>query len=312
MTDSQRARAILYGLALGDAMGWPIEFLKMPKIKIAYGDEGIQEPPNPALVTDDTQMTVAIAEALIEAGDADIDTLMEVVTRRLIDWSNSPENTRAPGHTVTEAVRALEAGLSWREAGSAQGLGNGSCIRVAPIGYLYQKDPGRLREVAHATGIATHAHPTADAATIASAYLIKLALDGVHPVDYANQMLEFCGDVSLGFYDTLLKVGHVAEWTDELAAMEHLGNGWLADEAVAMAVYCTARYTSDFPGAVRRAVNIAGDSDSVGSIAGGLVAARYGLGVIPAEWIERVEGRELLTDLASRLAAKKESMYGVS
>jgi ADP-ribosylglycohydrolase len=312
MSDLLKARAILYGLALGDALGWPIEFLKMDKITIIYGEKGIQEPPSPALVTDDTQMSVAIADALVEAGEADIDTLMRAVTRRLIAWSNSPENTRAPGHTVTEAVRTLEAGVPWLESGIVHSKGNGSAIRVAPVGFLYQHDPARLREVSHATCIATHAHPTAIAATIAAAYVIKLALDGVSPVDYVDRTLEFVGDVPDDMLEAFGKVQRVSQWTDEAAAMEHFGAGWVAEEALAMAIYCAIRYEADFPGAVRRAVNIPGDSDSVGSLAGGLVAARHGLDVIPAEWIDRLENRDRLTDTAQRLAKKKQSLSGAA
>ncbi len=310
MDERDRARAILYGLALGDALGWPIEFLKMPKIKIIYGDQGIQEPPDPAQVSDETQTTLVIAESLIEAGDADLDTLMSVVTRRLIEWSNSPQNDRAPGYVVTEAVRTLEAGVSWRESGNTDARGNGSAVRVAPIGFLYQHDPERLRAVAHATGIATHAHPITDASAVAAAYLVKLALDGIPPNDYVVRTLEFVGEECTELRDTLTKIGHVVEWQDEFAAMNYIGSGWNADEAVAMAVYCAIRHSSDFSAALCRAVNIPGDSDSVGCVAGGLVAARLGLESIPADWIARLEQRDYITDVALRLADKKKSMYG--
>jgi ADP-ribosylglycohydrolase len=103
----------------------------------------------------------------------------------------------------------------------------------------------------------------------------------------------------------MLRIGHAIEWTDEFAAITHIGAGWVATEAVAMAAYCAVRHRDDFVSAIRRAVNIPGDSDSVGSIAGGLVAARMGVGAIPHEWISRLEGLDRLTDLADRLAAKK-------
>lgn len=307
MGEREKARAVIYGLALGDALGWPIEFLSMQKISVIYGNEGIQIPPDPALVTDDTQTTLAIAEALIEAGDSDIDTLMAAVTRRLITWSNSPENDRAPGHTVTEAIRTLEAGVPWRESGG-QAKGNGSAIRVATIGYLYQHDPARLREVAHSTGVATHKNPTSDAAAIAAAYLIKLALDGVQPDEYVERTLDFTRGLSDEFDEVMARVGHVIEWTDEPAAITHIGSGWFGEEAVAMAVYCAIRHCDDYLRAVRRAVNIPGDSDSVGCITGGIVAAQLGLNAIPPEWISRLEHLDYLTDVADRLAAKKESL----
>jgi ADP-ribosylglycohydrolase len=302
MGNQDKAQAIVYGLALGDALGWPIEFLNMQKVNIIYGPEGIQEPPRPALYTDDTQTTLTIAEAIIEAGRGDIETLMSALSRRLIEWSNSPENDRAPGHTVTEAVRTLEAGVPWREAGSLT-KGNGSAIRVAPIGFAYQADPGKLREIAHATGIATHAHPASDAAAIAAAYLIKLALDGVPPEEYIRQTLAFTDGLSGEFDDAMLRIGHVQEWTDEYAAITQLGSGWVGEEAVAMAVYCAIRHQDDFASAVRRAVNIPGDSDSVGCITGGLVAARVGLDGIPKNWIAQLEHLDYLTDVANRLAA---------
>lgn len=305
MSEQEHAQAVIYGLAMGDALGWPIEFLSMQKINIIYGPDGVQDLPDPAQVSDETQTTAAIAEALVEAGDADIDILMAAVTRHLIAWSNSPGNDRAPGHTVTEAIRTLEAGVSWREAGVANAKGNGSAVRMASVGYLYQHDKDRLREVAHASGIATHAHPAADASAHAAAYLIKLALDGVEPESYIQETMAFVGGISEEFDEAMLRIGHVIEWTDEFAAINHIGSGWVAPEAVAMAVYCAIRYKDDFLGAVRRAVNIPGDSDSVGCVTGGLVSARLGIQGLPAEWIPRLENVERLTDLANRLAAKK-------
>jgi ADP-ribosylglycohydrolase len=279
------------------------------KINIIYGPDGVKAPPNPALVTDDTQTTLAITEALIEAGESDIDTIMAAVTRRLIAWSNSPDNDRAPGHTVTEAVRTLEAGVPWRESGG-QAKGNGSAIRVATIGFLYQHDPDKLRAVAHATGIATHRNEASDAAAIAAAYVIKLALDGALPEEYIECTLEFTQGISAEFDEVLQRVPHVIEWTDEMAAITHLGSGWYGEEAVAMAIYCAIRHSDSFTRAVRRAVNIPGDSDSVGCITGGIMAAQLGLTAIPPDWIAVLEKLDYLTDVANRLAMKKESLSG--
>lgn len=305
MSQEQCAQAILYGVALGDALGWPIEFLPMPKISVIYGEAGIQEPPQNARISDETQTSLAIAEALIEAGSADLETLMAVVTKKLIEWSNSAENNRAPGHTVTEAIRTLEAGVSWREAGVATAMGNGSVVRMAPVGFFYQNDASVLKEVAHASGIATHAHRAANAGAIAAAYLIKLALDGVHPEDFIKEVSAFVGGISDEFDETVLKIGHVSAWTDEFAAINHIGSGWTAPDAVAMAIYCTMRYPDDFAGGLRRAVNIPGDSDSVGSIVGGILGARLGLEAIPPDWITRLEGLEHITKVASQLAEQK-------
>jgi ADP-ribosylglycohydrolase len=181
---------------------------------------------------------------------------------------------------------------------------------VASVGFLYQHDPERLREVAHASSLATHAHPSDVAATVAAAYAVKLALDNVPPNQYLQRILAFTKGMAPAFDAAMKRIEHVIEWTDELAAMNYLGNGWIGQDAVSMATYCAIRHKDNYMGAVRCAVNIPGDSDSVGSIAGGLVAARTGLDAIPIDWIARLERREELTELADQLAAKKQAMYG--
>ena len=123
-----------------------------------------------------------------------------------------------------------------------------------------------------------------------------------------GEVLRFTDGISDEFDAAMLRIGHVSEWTDEFAAITHIGDGWVASEAVAMAVYCAMRYPDDYTGAIRRAVNIPGDSDSVGSITGGLVAARLGLAAIPPKWTLNLELSDYLTQLATRLAATKERL----
>ena len=111
LVDRDRARGLIYGLALGDALGWPVEFMQLPQILSKYGRGGISEPPDPALYTDDTQMSAAVAEALIEAGQRDLDVLMGAVARNFIGWKRDPITpSRAPGATSIRGVNALERG----------------------------------------------------------------------------------------------------------------------------------------------------------------------------------------------------------
>lgn len=298
----------MFGLALGDALGWPVEFDNLAEIKRRYGAQGIQEPPDPALFTDDTQMTVALAEGLLDAGlTADIDTQMNAVGRRFIAWLHSDENDRAPGSTCIAGVKRFEAGMHWREAGIAHSKGCGSAMRVAPIGYLYQHDERRLREVAEASGLITHGHPAAVAASIAAAYAVKLALDGAPVQTYLSRIMNFTDGISDEFDAAILRVGHVGAWTDEEAALKHIGEGWTGEEAVALALYCLLHYPDDYVACIRRAANINGDSDSVASIVGGIQGARLGIDAIPEAWRRRCEKREYLDDLARRMAVAREA-----
>jgi ADP-ribosylglycohydrolase len=303
--EHMRARGLLYGLAIGDALGRPLEFLTLAAIKERYGPAGLRDLPDPPLYTDDTQMSLAIAEALAERGDADLDPLMEAIVANFIAWKNSPENNRAPGITCMRAVGALEAGVPWYESGIPYSKGCGSAMRVAPVGYFYQHDPDRLRSVAAASGSATHTHPAAEAACLAVATLVKVALDGIHPDHYLEVLEATTAHKSDEFDNVLHRTAHTLTFANEEDAMRMIGEGWTGDEAVGLALYCVIRYPDDYVGAICRAANSEGDSDSVACITGAILGARLGIGAIPPDWVARIEKTELLASLADRLAAKK-------
>ena len=317
LTERDRLRGMLFGLALGDALGWPVEFQDRTRILVQYGRAGITEPPNPALYTDDTQMSLAVAEALIEAGDRDIDVLMGALARKFIGWKHDPTTAeRAPGATCIRGVNALERGAPWREAGVRDSKGCGSCMRVAPVGYFYQHAPGRLQNIARAQGVLTHRHPTADAACIGAAYLIKLALDGIDPSEYPSRLLKFSALIAPEFDAAIGRVESVLDWTDEESALNVIGptrgGGWIAEEAIGMALYCVMRHPNDYVAAVRLGANISGDSDSVACIAGGILGARLGVRALPVPWIARLENLAYLEDVANRLMAKKAQVRAAS
>ena len=260
-----RETAVLWGAALGDALGWPVEFRSLAEIKAAYGPQGIQDVPDPAEVTDDTQMTIALAEGLLEAGpDADLDALMNAVGRHFVIWlerQDDPAYARAPGVASMKGSAQFKRGVAWRESGGPDAKGCGAAMRVAPIGLLYAGDPERLREVAAASAMITHRHPTAIASAIGAAFAVRLALVGTPVSDLVGEIYKFTLGVSDEFSDTLLKLGHVGAWADEEAAMRHIGAGWVGDQAVALALYCVLRYPDDFVGCVRRGANLTGDSE---------------------------------------------------
>lgn len=297
-----KAAGLLFGLALGDALGAPVEFLSLPRIEAQYGRTGIQEPPIPALYTDDTQMTLALVEGLLDAGlNAPLDAQMNAIGSRFVTWKHSPENDRAPGYTCMKGVGRFEAGHRWHEAGLIDSKGCGSAMRVAPIGYLYQHDEARLREIAAASSAITHRHPTALAASVAAAYAVRLALDGVPPSEFLRPIMLFTDGMSAEMDDALYKIGHVGAWSDEKAALDHIGQGWTGEEAVALALYCVLRYPDDYVSCVRRAANTNGDSDSIACIAGGIIGARLGIAAIPEAWRESCENAAYLTELAARM-----------
>jgi ADP-ribosylglycohydrolase len=246
-------------------------------------------------------MSIAVAEALVRAGDKDIESMMEAVKEEFIKWLHSPENDRAPGRTCLEGVANMESGVHWSKSGIAGSKGCGSAMRAAPIGYLYQHDPDKLKEVASATGICTHGHQTADAACIAAAYLVKLALDGVSPGEMISNLFPVTAGISVEFDRAISKVEKCFGWEDEEKALSYLGEGWVGEEAVALALYCFLRYPNNYSTTVIRAANTNGDSDSIACIAGSISGAYLGIDAIPSDWINRIEKSDYLADLAMRL-----------
>jgi ADP-ribosylglycohydrolase len=105
MTDNLiRAKGVVYGLAIGDALGRVTEFMSLQNIKLSYRQDGITDLPEPALFTDDTQMSVAIGEALVRNGEKDLEAIMEAVRDEFVKWYHSPENNRSPGGTCLTGV----------------------------------------------------------------------------------------------------------------------------------------------------------------------------------------------------------------
>ena len=181
-------------------------------------------------------------------------------------------------------------------------------MRTATIGYLYQKDPEKLREVAKASGTCTHRHPTADAAGIGAAYLVKLALDSISLDQMIPELLSFINGISEEFDEAILKVQECLKWEDEEKALNYLGEGWIGEEAVALSLYCFLRYPDSYEKVIIRGANTNGDSDSIACIGGSISGAYLGAEAIPDNWVKRIEKTDYLNDLAMRLTDKKAAL----
>ena len=304
--DNDKTKGLIFGLAIGDALGYPTEFMTLARIKAEFGPNGIEDfSKTPALYTDDTQMSIAIAEALIKAGNQDLETIMDAIKKEFIKWRQSPENNRAPGNACLAGGLSMAREVHWSESGVAESKGCGSAMRVAPIGYFYQHNPDKLKKVARASGICTHGHRTAVAASIGAAYLVKLALDGVDPESMIPETLSFTAGMSREFDSALSKVSECLDWSNEEDALKYLGEGWIGEEAVVLALFCFLKHPDDYKKAVLRGANTNGDSDSVACIAGGISGAYLGIAAIPDKWVQYIEKTKYLEELALRLATAK-------
>lgn len=134
------ATGALLGLALGDALGFPTEFNDVPAILAKCGPWREMALPRPAFITDDTQMTLAVARALrdtLDGGPLDAARLEGPLRAEFTAWYRSPDNNRAPGRTCLTACAELERpGLPWAEASQTGSKGCGANMRVAPVGLV--------------------------------------------------------------------------------------------------------------------------------------------------------------------------------
>lgn len=249
-------------------------------------------------------MSIAVTSALVEAGDKPIDELMPVMARHFAEWSVSPENNRAPGITCMTACQKLVDGFDWRDAGVKESKGCGSAMRAAPIGLYYHQDIDRVIEVAAASSVITHGHPTGVAAAAGAAVTVALLLNETQPAELLDQLLELTGHLD-GDYAAEIRQVRDALMMDPDEAMAMLGEAWVGEEALADALYCFLRSPNDCRQTVLAGANTAGDSDSIACIAGAFSGVYNGIDAIPQAWRDRVENSELLHDLAGALWRKR-------
>lgn len=183
--DTDRRLGIMFGLAYGDALGRPLEFASTKILKKLGSplrkDFGLNTPRR-GMVTDDTQMSIAVARAIRGHGRPNADHLTEGFIREFIRWNRDPKSHapgRAPGMTCISAVRTLQAGKHWLIATDSDSKGNGANMRVAPIALRTDWTWDEMGAVAELQAAITHGHPTALAATHLTAAAIRMLLEGV-------------------------------------------------------------------------------------------------------------------------------------
>lgn len=330
-----RIRGTLVGGAIGDALGWPIEFRSLTDIRNGYGAAGVTgflpgpDSAAPQQITDDTQMTLFTAEGLLRCPSGH--DPVPVLRRAYLRWLTTQQEqlppgrpdgwlagldflyaVRAPGNACMSGLRRQAAGyLAPRPVGepgpvNAGSKGCGTVMRSAPFG-LVEAGAQVCFETAARCAQLTHGHPTGYVAAGALAALIDRLVAGYTLPRALAEIGEILGAVP-GAQETIDALARAHAQSDAGPAtperVELVGQGWIAEECLAIAVYCAmyAERTGDIRGALLLAVNHSGDSDSTGAVAGNLLGARHGLAALPADWVEPVEGRDIAIQVADDLA----------
>ncbi|MFD6277496.1 ADP-ribosylglycohydrolase family protein [Streptomyces sp. NPDC060209] len=296
-------------------------------------------------ITDDTQMTLFTVEGLIRAhARASAKGIpgaeAEFVRNAYLRWldtqnhlspppraGDEPVRTgwlrqqpwlyarRAPGNAcltglVSGHVPGAGAPLALPGPVNPQSKGCGTVMRSAPFGLL-GADAGTAFALAARCALITHGHPTGAYAAGALAAIVTHLLEGDSPLGSVLRAMDLLGR-HRGHEETTAALRAAVDLADRgrptAERVESLGAGWVAEEALAVAVYCALVLpgADDVAEALLLSVNHSGDSDSTGSVCGNLLGAHHGDVRLPASWLALTEGRSVIAELADDLCMELE------
>lgn len=326
-----RVRGCLLGGAIGDALGAGVEFSSLVEIRETYGPEGVTDYV-PAYgrrgaVTDDTQMSLFTVDGLIRAhvrrdtGAWHPPTDLHAAYRRWFttqrEWG--PDERRAwdgwlarqewlyarrgPGRACLTGLGDAAMGTLDRPK-NPEAKGCGTVMRSAPFGLLVGWEPQLVFQLGVECAAQTHGHPTAMLAAGAFAAIVHALVRG-DSLDGAVQKALAQLATRPGHEETTqalkMALGAVRQGLPSPERVESLGQGWSAEEALAIGVYC-ALVAEDMRHGLLLAVNHGGDSDSTGSICGNLLGTLHGETALPPSWLAELEGRPTILELADDFA----------
>ena len=330
-------KSCILGGAIGDALGAPIEFMSMDQIRSKFGETGLSDYSEAygrnGAITDDTQMTLFTAEGLILSkvrqeyqGD---DGVISAGYHALLRWLYTQETNlqdnliqnhgtcsiidgvltgyqelfslRAPGNSCLSSLKSGKMGTIGDPISNSKGCGG--LMRMAPVGLAYD-DPEKAFHFGCKLAALTHGHPTGYLAAGTFAALISLIISG-YPLTDAIEDSTLILKTDKNHEETLRAIGNAVDisgkQTPEPEMIEEIGAGWIAEEALAISLYCSLVAEDDFKKGVLLSINHSGDSDSTGSIAGNILGALYGFDILPENWLSELELKELIEETVGDL-----------
>ena len=271
------------------------------------------ELPDPAYVTDDTQMTLALAlRTAMDRGLLGPKRLERPVREELVDWYQSPENNRAPGRTSLIACEKLKReDRPWQEGSQVGSKGCGANMRVAPLGLISGLSDEQRAGASQLQAALTHGHPTALAASDLTAHAVWLLAHGAEPTGLVGLLRSYALENRTHYHERWLgdlwtrsqdptpthfisrgwdrlpggagaaSAGPAVAVTPETDPCLATGAGWIAEEALATGLLCFLLFVDEPVTALRRAACASGDSDSIACLAGAFAGAYLGADAWP-------------------------------
>ena len=309
-------RGAILGCFLGDAFGSGFEGMNPEKAR--FHMDNLDSPSVhhfvskkfPRSYTDDTDMTLAVVESIIQSSGVSPENIAK-------QFSLYCDLTRGYAIGAIKSVLALRAGMKWYEVARIVfengSFGNGAAMRVSPVGLFYHHDLDSLQEAAIQQANITHVHPLGQWGAVMQACSVALAVNQnpkesfkkEEAIIHLREVL-WCGPIE--YIKALNKIEEMLAQGKKLQAREvvqSLGNGVEAHFSVPTACYIAMNYSPDFCDAIRAAISLGGDTDTIAGMVGAIVGAHVGEKGLPVEWIEQLEdgprGYSFARDLADRL-----------
>ncbi|MDE7104417.1 MAG: ADP-ribosylglycohydrolase family protein, partial [Ruminococcus sp.] len=320
----------------------PVEFMSERMIFQKYGKNGITDyklTKGKAIISDDTQMTLFTANGLIYGltqkaiGKFEGD-ISDYIYKTYMDWLSTqtgyknneriswlidiPElhANRAPGITCISALSSGKRGNLDNFLNNSKGCGG--VMRVAPIGLYYKYLPLDGAVLSADVSAITHGHELGYKPSAVFSYLLYNLLysENASFESAVIEILTLCDKIFINkkYNDYLNKLIidalHLANTsTNDLNAIHKLGEGWVAEEALAIALYCSFKYKDDFEKAIITAVNHNGDSDSTGAITGNILGTYLGLSSIPDKFKKNLELYDTIIEIADDLYSTSRTIF---
>lgn len=289
---------VLLGGAVGDALGVPFESMLVNNKELIDWDGNsykgsVYHQLQAGQWSDDTQMSLMVAESLIDCHGFDPDD----ISKRYVDWMFSGK-ARGYGKTTLMALTAIKNGTHWSQSGVAGSFGNGTAMRAAPFGVYFRNDLRSLVNIMKIDSAITHASEEAEAGSIAIALAAAYSVNG----DTENLIDKIWKELP----DSKVKTSIfslpalIDSAITPAQALGSIGTSANVKETVPAALYCYLKF-DNYRDAVVAAIRAGRDTDTTASIVGALFAARLGRKTIPNEWVSVVEDKDKLIELDSQL-----------
>ena len=267
-----RLRSAVYGIAIGDALGLPVQFLPRDSYpEVTEMIKGSELPWPAGTWSDDTSLTLATVDSLLTCEGVDIPDMRA----RFEDWLENGTYT-PDGQVFDQGFTTVHALTQGHGCTNEQSNGNGSLMRILPLAFVQNLSDEQIAQV---SGI-THAHPLSVEACTVYVHAAQLILDGfslteaLETASLSSEIFSYLADISSRKRNEIRSTGYVK---DSLEA----------------SFWCLLT-TDNFRDALIQAVNLGDDTDTIGAITGGMAGLAYGMESVPDSWMNALRKKEII------------------